>query len=953
MAQTKKKTPQNRKQGLEVVQEQENFTLSDLEQNKVIIYSVIALSFINSFTLIMRYLFAIANLQSRIVSNSPFYISVSSILSIGAWLISTTTDYWNYRRRKRVYYTITVISVYATILQPIYTFLWKKIMPWTLSWEINEAMTKELVLFASYSLIVLSFAAICALCILPFRSMFFSEEVYERISRFKLGKAIDLRPNRRYLYDQEVVWNLETAAPIKFKEQDRFIQTFLDGASGSGKTSSVIITMILGDLNKKLLNAQIRIKKYSKYLKSGIFGVKNNGKSFTEKDIYVKKGPLSWYYEKKLQKIQKKYGDCGMTVMAPNNDLIEQVIKAAVARGQQINVIDPVKDWSFMSPLVKMCGIAQFYVEPGLSFDDTADRINKNAAIFSDVLVAASEVYERVEKYFKDINTSISTNVSIITMLYYHLKGQQADINAVRDAINNFAICEQYINFIESELHIHVNVPQSKKPLQIDSINSTIKEENPAIRQNPYYQAIYFVKNELLGDGAEDILKQARGLRLLINSLLQERGVRKVLSADENNFINMDRLFSENQITVVNTALENGAVSSTTFGLTFLMLHKAAVIRRPMNTRSNHFVYIDEASQYLHPCIEDFYTLYRQYRVAVLLAFQNLAQMSKSNLTLYLKNIVLGAGIHIVFGRGGEEEMKIYSEMCGLKSQDIIQDTVSRNSILAENATKSFSRRITKGTTEKYTKQDIRNRDFQEVMIFLTDQGNVIDGQLGKVSFAKKSEFKKKKVHRLLYELYADDPCGDLGKHPEQAPSVFQRRQSIEEAFSHLNFGVTNYEREVSKGEEYIFLNKPLKNILEEQQEEDEEHFIFLQPDFDPEPESSNKTNSLYTSNIDDRNSTALSSEKEKDKMHTENTEKTEEPPTALPKINLGKAFLQMYQKEEEKIKEEHGAEDINVTLIPAAMEERTLSRKDIESFLKKEKSKQEEQKTIKNQISR
>lgn len=108
----------------------------------------------------------------------------------------------------------------------------------------------------------------------------------------------------------------------------------------------------------------------------------------------------------------------------------------------------------------------------------------------------------------------------------------------------------------------------------------------------------------------------------------------------------------------MNYALELGS-DSTVFGLFFMLSMINAVYRRPGGEikKLPHFFYIDELPVLLHPRIEGCFSLFRQFRVAMFVAVQSLAQMEKSNNTAFLKDVLLGnCAHHFVFGRAAAQE---------------------------------------------------------------------------------------------------------------------------------------------------------------------------------------------------------------------------------------------------------------------------------------------------------
>ena len=169
------------------------------------------------------------------------------------------------------------------------------------------------------------------------------------------------------------------------------------------------------------------------------------------------------------------------------------------------------------------------------------------------------------------------------------------------------------------------------------------------------WQQVYTtINNDLLGENKANMYDRCNGLRNLINNFLNDPLVRDVFEAEET--VDIDKALEYGEIIILNYALERGDSVATGFGLFFLLSYETAVLRRPgsENDRIKNFIYIDELPVLLHPKLQSFFTLFRQYRVAVICAIQTLDQVKK----IQLDSIMLGNCAHqIIFGRVSTTEM--------------------------------------------------------------------------------------------------------------------------------------------------------------------------------------------------------------------------------------------------------------------------------------------------------
>jgi len=730
------------------------FNISLLKNVKF--YDVCYLVFYLYFTgLCFRYFYSIYALQNTVITNNVIVNVIFAGLPFAVWAFSTITDKYHFYNMKKFRLKLVSISAILTLEQPIILFSRKVFVSKILEIEVTENMTAAMVVnLARMAMII---PMIIATVIISGAVMVFYEKEYmvESIERFKINKYIDLRENKKAKYDLPIFKNIKTGAVEMILEWDRFVHTFINGQSGTGKTSSTMIPAIVHDLNIKISNMEKRHPLlYELLVKKKAYIKRPHRGKITEYDIYPRKKE----FKEEFDKILRDYPDCGITVMAPNNAMNDTIIDACAARNINVNVIDPVCNYKNKKN-VKKKGINSFLlddklllIDETLSEEEINDRIVKQAQDFSEVLVATNEAAGTSDQYFRDINTSVSTNIAIICMLAARIKGQQSSMKEVQNCINDFSRLAPMVQEIEDYYDINVTVGNSVK--KSNSMGATVEtvEKNRNVSKknsgenNPYFNIIQNVKKELLNPENDKMDDQSRGLRNLINKVMMDQKYANIFNATQENSINFDEALRKCEVTVINTAIERGSQQSTMLGLTILLNLSLAVKRRPKDKRPYHFVYVDEASQYMHAVYEDMYALFRQYNVAITIAMQSISQMEKSKATAYLKNVIMGAGTQIVFGRVSAEEMKIYSELAGTVTEDTVQKTESSTSILEANANQSYSERTTSQRKNRVESSDVRNREFQEVTVFKIKDGAVEPGFIGKCNFLDKAELKKRKV---------------------------------------------------------------------------------------------------------------------------------------------------------------------------------------------------------------
>ena len=749
------------------------------------IFGLLALLLLNMLLLLLLYIYGYINLREQILTNSPLYIVPAVIIPFWTWIVSTNENFWAFHKRKRTFFSLCSLNAALVLFQPVYTLIRNFMVGIVYKIEPDEIMTQGMINLLAFTGIILLSAAVIIIIYTQMEPLIVSPTIKRNIELFKLQYIKDDREDNEYKYDMRIIKSLDDGSVIATKENDRFVQTEINGPSGTGKTSSIFITAISNDLDTKVKNKEKRQECFLNMIQQKKATIRGPLREFREDAVIAIGNSKSEIAKnkKELDKIRKKYPDCGITVVAPNASLITDIVRLAEARNIKVNILDPIYDYSSYKN-AKQIGINPFYIPFNLDENERLIRISEAATVFSDVLIATNQINGEGDQYFTDISLAVSENVSTVIMLANNIKGKQTYIEDVQDCIINFPNLKPYVEIIENHYGISIagaEVTQKGKAVSAEDIlkkTGAGNVNNKNAKSNPYYQQILFVKQELLGAGAEKMFDQARGLRNLINKILKHPRIKSRLSAEKENRIDFDGILANNEITVVNTAIEIAKSTSTAFGLFFILLHKTSVLRRPVETRTPHFLWIDEATQYMHPCYEDMISLYRQYRCAVVITLQSLAQTERSRATAYLKDVFLGAGTHIVFGRLTPDEMKLYAEMGGISRDIVEQKSYSKSSILNTSTSYTESVRSTPTLNNILEGADMRILGFQELTVFTIDNGRVLPGQLGRVFFVTEDAFDKKREKTILWEKAVPEAFRfDVHEESEEQEEVYEPKE--------------------------------------------------------------------------------------------------------------------------------------------------------------------------------
>lgn len=682
----------------------------------------------------------------RIVANlSTFFYSIYNVdiskISFDAtllfWMlipflvftISTNFDICNFYKIKLTFISLCIFNFILELLKILFIFIYGIFIPLILKMPIVRGITASmllslcrLALFAPFLIFLISIGN-------HFLGIIFNRYTKIEILNFKLGNILDKNLYNPYAYNIKIIQYMSSGRKYIMKEKDRFLHVFLNGTTGSGKTSSYLIKQIVSDLNTRLKN--------SVTLKTGLLKLIKKKKIYIIKEMEDKNFSPSAFrafpgYEKKLDKLLQKYRMYGQTIIAPNDELTDNVYNFCKNRGIPCNRLDPILDEETKQPKEGFIGFNPLLLSSNISSDSELQiDIIKKATLFADVLQFLNEMNgKKSDPYFSGVNRSLTTATVILLELTYSTlhPGMFPTPEDVQLLINNFQRFKPYYEaFKQHKLRNHFKFIED------------------------------FIANDVLGAGFAKLTEQSNGLRNTLNELLTHPLVRNLLCTQ--NSIDMDRILKDGEITVFNFALCLGDSISSALGLLFSLSFNDAVLRRPgtEKTRLPHFLSIDEFPIIVHPSHEKCFSLFRQYRVGVTVAAQSFTQMDKTDITKYLKDVLLTNCAHqIIYGRCGTAEMKMYSELAGKEYRVVERDTVSQTSLTDTDPTYSYSVSSTLQQENLIDEADIRNKGFQEVTVFAVRNGCLKKPFAGKLSFLKEIEYFSKIKFIVNWSDYYD-----------------------------------------------------------------------------------------------------------------------------------------------------------------------------------------------------
>lgn len=675
----------------------------------------------------VRLVLALVRLDESILPSSLVLQAAWIAGSVFLFLQGTRYPFYNFHLTKACCLGEVLYGILLVLLAFLCRVLSAALLPAIMGLPTDEAFTKNMVLLLAR---IATQLPLLPAGFLLGRLLFYpllDEDTRGRILAYKLSH--DLPPERaepEISYAMNIVRDIRTGRHITVYPKDRFLHTLVDGTSGTGKTSSTILPAIRDDLNTRCRAEGIQREKIKELVNAGeiSYAPPSPDAGFSVNDCipivrnteHLLEDEMEKYLktrQEKIERIRLDYPVCGITVLAPDDSLTDDVCRLCDARGVPYNRIDAVRDADGLHKK-NTIGLNPFYIPQGMDPSQKNQLIVKKAVIFSDVMQAITDLKGKADSYFTGLNRQMIANLAILVMVTVPvLRSRQATPADLQAVINDFSLLPEYVDKLEE-------TDQSAKI---------------------YTFIVQYIQEDLLGKGRDKMEDQSRGTRNIINEFLLMPANREIFCSQKS--IDFDRALANGEVTVCNYNLASGDTDAVAFGLFFLLSFNNAVLSRPgtENTRTPHFFYVDELPVLIHPSLEKNFSLFRKFRVGMMVAIQTIDQMEKNEITKYLKGVLLGCAHIIVFGRSALSDMEIFSAMAGIKDVTEEQKSTTETAITDTSPHFSYSEREVPAQKNAIEEIDIRMKDFQEVTFFTTRNGRPLPPYTGTVEFLKPSDW--------------------------------------------------------------------------------------------------------------------------------------------------------------------------------------------------------------------
>lgn len=447
-----------------------------------------------------------------------------------------------------------------------------------------------------------------------------------------------------YTCEVYLCYNGENGKSITIPESSRFQSLFVCGGSGSGKTSLIYEPLFARDLERKYFFKEVSKEMGYTALKTGIAILKapyNNdylNKNFNLNMLQPADGKeaiFKGYIKKMLLSNlggEYTYRNIGLTLMAPDYEVIAHMIEVCDNFGISYNIVDPSNS--------KSIGLNPFVYD-----DSSKIAITISAVIKSMYNTAHSGVNEA---YKEDIVMQAIENLALLLKEIYPKmnEGKLPNMEDMLKMFTNFALIEKMCKILEHDI------------------------ENDPVKKEKYHVLLTYFKKNFYQDAPakSNMEKYIYSVVSQLDNLLRIPGIKSILCNRYDN-LDFDKMLANSEVTFICTRRGDlGAAGHKAFGLFFLISMQNSVLRRPgvESSRVPYFIYIDEFADFICKETEAMFTMYRKYKVGTIISTQNLQQLETPTLPVNYKNTILSnCASKIFMGNAAFDELSWWSKEFG------------------------------------------------------------------------------------------------------------------------------------------------------------------------------------------------------------------------------------------------------------------------------------------------
>lgn len=546
-------------------------------------------------------------------------------------------------------------------------------------------------------------------------------------------KGISLGPSPDglgpYTCENTLCRNTGTGKMLRIPEIRRYESTAIVGVSGSGKTSMVYEPMLARDLEKKYFFKEASKEMGYTALRTGLAMLdKPYSNDYLNKNFTLNmlmpvqnKEKLFKAYISKLVYFQDSskiiYRDLGITYMAPDYETITHMTEVANNFNIGYSLVDPNNQNSIgLNPFVNSSP-----EKASITISSIIKRLVQSQED-NDSLVSVDKAFS-----YNMMTQAIENLVILLKLMHPRLNdGELPNLEDLLYLLNHFDEVEKLCEELKS-------IPELKKEYSI--------------------QISYFEKNFYKNANNDKLKEELNNVIATIENLLRNPGVKNIVCNRTNN-IDYDRALENGEVVFICTRRGDlGGTIHRGFGIYCLLLMQQSILCRPgiEFSRIPHFLYIDEFSPFLCNSTEEMFTLYRKYRIGVMISAQNLAQLGQTTDNSGHRETVLSNCItKAVFGGGSPADNEWWQEELGNHREWKITNDYHTDQIAYDANYKSVEWKY----KENHNHAKIQTLPFKSLVFRTKDLSGKWVSEVGKVDFLETKYKEPQKVKTFNFTKF-------------------------------------------------------------------------------------------------------------------------------------------------------------------------------------------------------
>ncbi|WP_240416573.1 TraM recognition domain-containing protein [Paenibacillus periandrae] len=574
--------------------------------------------------------------------------------------------------------------------------------------------------------------------------------------------------------DVIIGWEKATHKPIVLVEENRFLHELVNGATGTGKTSTTILTRIVQDL------------------------------------IRIARG-----------------GKLGVCVLEPKGDLIRDVLNLCKKLGipeSKIKVIDPtdlirsVKFNPFVGPLETAAETFRGVLDALAGDQDEffKGQQSETASLYTMLgkirhgnmfsIVHMQRMYSD-PRYLADMTEEVRSWIT-------------RNLESPTLTEENRVLLERYdrvCSYFENEVIEFKTWKDKEHRIMPVLYPDGHKYEGKQVVEN---------KKDKFITGAKKYIND-----ICMNAMLSQLMVAK----DGEEVLDIDKFLAEGGVLLVNTALGELEELSMSFGQFFIRQFQSSVFRRPSEEsgfeRFPIFFNIDEFPLFINEAFVRLLTLGRSYKVGTLIAIQSLGQL-ESVIRGYDRTIMSNASNKTVFGRGEVTDNELFSKQFGEEYEVEESMNESVTPVSQPNPTLGYRYNTARQLAPRFTPTKILEQEFKHFIVQLVGEDGAIQVPVqayGK--FISETKFLKRfiKIGQAELETSKYKSVGSPTKWIQKlAIDTVQRINPLDKLFTteknKLQERVGESEEEVQNGEQQHSEIRVRAEVTGEASETEQQH---------------------------------------------------------------------------------------------------------------------------------